>query len=71
MDHTEVMEVLRTLARSEMRFITVADLCGALKLREEECMELLQGYVNDGFLRTTKSDCGQPYYWLTSQLAKD
>jgi hypothetical protein len=65
------MEVLRTLARSEMRFITVADLCGALNLPEEECLNLLQRYVDDGLLRSTRSNNGQPYYWLTSQLSQD
>ena len=69
--HTDAMEVLRTLARSQMRFITVSDLCGALKIPEEECTNLLQRFVDDGLLRATRSDNGQPYYWLTAQLASD
>jgi DNA-binding IclR family transcriptional regulator len=69
--HTDVMEVLRSLARSQMRFITVADLCGALKVPEAECEQLLQRFVDDGLLRATHSTNGQPYYWLTAQLAND
>jgi DNA-binding IclR family transcriptional regulator len=68
---TDILEVLRTLARSQMRFITVSDLCGALTLPEEECHELLKGYVEQGLLRATHSQNGQPYFWLTPQLSQE
>jgi DNA-binding IclR family transcriptional regulator len=68
---TDILEVLRTLARSQMRFITVSDLCGALTLPEEECLQHLQDFVDQGLLRATHSQNGQPYFWLTPQLTQE
>ena len=68
---SEVLEVLRSLARSQMRFITVSDLCGAMDLPEEECLDKLQAFVEQGLLRATHSNSGQPYFWLTPQLAQE
>ena len=71
MTSTKILEILRTLARSQMRFVTVSDLCGVLELPEEECISLLQEFVGQGLLRATHSASGQPYFWLTPQLAQE
>jgi DNA-binding IclR family transcriptional regulator len=72
MDKTNtVLELLRTLARSNTKFITMADLCEALTLHPEECLEILDEYVRTGLLRSTQANSGEPYYWLTPQLAQD
>ena len=71
MNSAEITEALRTLARTKMRFITAADLCGILKLSEEECLDLLEEFVQQGLLRTTQSHKGEPYFWLTPQLAQE
>jgi hypothetical protein len=67
----DILDALRALSRSQMRFITVTDMCGALQLPEEECLGLLQEYVDRGLLRTTRSQRGEPYYWLTAQLSQE
>jgi len=69
--NTDVIEVLRQLARSQMRFITVADLCGALGMPDDECRQLLEGFVEQGLLRATQSRKGEPYFWLTPLLGHD
>lgn len=70
LDKAEIVEVLRSLARKS-RFITVSDLCAALQLAEEDCLSLLDEYVQQGLLRSTQSTQGHAYYWLTSQLATE
>jgi hypothetical protein len=67
----EIIEVLRSLARSQMRFITVSDLCGALTLTEDECLDVLQQFVEQGLLRATQSHKGENYFWLTTQLSQE